>query len=144
VVIDLNELVRDFAVAAERAGIADWSRQLRDSLHLEYLQAPHCPPWLPAGFGAVYAFALCSTAGESAPCRAGSVLKVGRVEATNKRRFRHSHYLPDGPRSRSPRDALPCAPVGVVSNSVMDTRHRRSAARIIVANASFIAAAVVY
>jgi hypothetical protein len=29
VVIDLNELVRDFAVAAERAGIADWSRQLR-------------------------------------------------------------------------------------------------------------------
>ena len=99
VVIDLNELVRDFAIAAERARIDGWSRQLRDGLQLEYLQAPHCLPWLRAGFGAVYAFALSSSAGESAPCRAGCVLKVGRVGASNKRRFRYSHYRPDGPRS---------------------------------------------
>ena len=81
------------------AKIDGWSSQLRDSLSLEYLGAPHHPPPLPAGFGAVYAFAVCSTAGESAPCGTGCVLKVGRVRATNKRRFQYSHYRPDGPRS---------------------------------------------
>lgn len=97
--IGLEDLVRDFAVTAERARIDGWSPQMRDSLRVEYLPAPHDQPRLPAGFGAVYAFALGVSAGESAPCRAGCVLKVGRVGASNKRRFRYSHYRPDGPSS---------------------------------------------
>src|SRR5262249_31286521 len=98
-VIDPSDLVRDFAAAAEKAEIDGWSRQLQDSLRLEYLPAPHSQPQLSTGYGAVYAFALSSRAGESAPCRAGCVLKVGRVGASNRRRFRYSHYLPEGPRS---------------------------------------------
>ena len=62
-VIDPSDLVRDFAAAAEKAGIDGWSRQLRDSLRLEYLLAPHSQPKLPTGYGAVYAFALSSRSG---------------------------------------------------------------------------------
>jgi hypothetical protein len=84
--LDPADLIRDFAVAAESAKIKGWSDQLLDELRHDKLLARHVPPKLPPGFGAVYAFALGATAGVSAPCRAGCVLKVGRVGATNGNR----------------------------------------------------------
>jgi hypothetical protein len=69
--VDLNDLIRDFAMAAEKAKIDGWSGQVRGSLRVEYRSAPHRPPPLPAGFGAAYAFALCPTADKSVLCRAG-------------------------------------------------------------------------
>src|SRR5258708_11039160 len=97
--LDPADLVRDFAAAAETAKIKGWSDQLQDELLYEQLLAPHSPPRLPQGFGAVYAFALSTSAGESAPCGAGCVVKVGRVGVGNEKRFRYSHYRPDGPPS---------------------------------------------
>ena len=97
--IDPSDLVCDFAAAAEQASINGWSGQLRDELEPGLLRAPHCPPVLRPGYCAVYAFAISPNAREPAPCGAGTVLKVGRVGASNKRRFTRSHYNPDGPRS---------------------------------------------
>lgn len=92
-------LITEFAAVAASAHIAGWSDELRTELCPETLPAPHMPPRLWPGYGAVYAFALSAEAGTSVPCGAGCVLKVGRVSASNGRRFRHSHYKPDGPRS---------------------------------------------
>jgi hypothetical protein len=97
--LDPSELVRDFAADAGKAGIDGWSGRLQDALLHELLPAPHRPPNLREGFAAVYAFAVSAQAGEFAPCRAGCVLKVGRVGASNRRRFTSSHYRPDGPPS---------------------------------------------
>jgi hypothetical protein len=99
VMLDPADLIRDFAAAAEAAKIKGWSDELRDELRHGRLPAPHIPPKLPPGFCAVYAFALGARAGQSAPCGAGRVLKVGQVGAGNGKRFRYSHYRPDGPPS---------------------------------------------
>jgi hypothetical protein len=52
---------------------------------------------LPPGDGAVYAFAIGSAYGSSAPCGPGAVLKVGKVGPGNRRRFTRSHYNPSAP-----------------------------------------------
>jgi hypothetical protein len=88
--IDPKVLVADFAAAAGRSGIDGWPCSLRT----EVLRAPHQPPALPPGSGAVYAFALSANAGDSTPCGAGTVLKVGRVGARSEPRFRSQHYNP--------------------------------------------------
>jgi len=80
----------EFGDAATRVGLEGWPCQLRS----EALPAPHQKPVLPHGEGAVYVFAISAAYGRSAPCGPGTVLKVGRVGPNNKRRFRHSHYLP--------------------------------------------------
>ena len=98
-ILDPALLISDFAAAAESAGVAGLSDQLLNELRHETLRAPHLPRKLEPGFAAVYAFALSAEAGKSAPCGAGCVLKVGRVGATNGKRFRYSHYKPDGPPS---------------------------------------------
>ena len=88
VLIDPDVLVDDFAASAERAAINGWPCRLGTKL----LPAPHMPPALPAGHGAVYVFALADVS--SAPCGAGTVLKVGRVGARSDARFRSQHYSP--------------------------------------------------
>ena len=80
VLIDPEALVTDFAVSADKAAINGWPCRLRT----EVLPAPHAPPVLPAGHGAVYAFAL--TDALPAPCEAGTVLKVGRIGARSEAR----------------------------------------------------------
>ena len=67
VLIDPGILVNDFAASADKAAINGWPCQLRPGL----LPAPHTPPALRAGYGAVYAFALADLS--SAPCGAGTV-----------------------------------------------------------------------
>lgn len=88
VLIDPETLVMDFAASADKAAISGWPCRLRTEL----LPAPHTPPLLPAGCGAVYAFALADAS--SAPCGAGTVLKVGRIGARSEARFRSQHYNP--------------------------------------------------
>ena len=88
VLIGPDMLVTDFAAAADKAAINGWPCRLRTEL----LPAPHMPPMLPAGYGAVYAFALAEVS--SAPCGAGTVLKVGRIGARSETRFRFQHYSP--------------------------------------------------
>jgi hypothetical protein len=85
-----SRLIAEFGDAAAKVGIEGWPCQLRS----EALPAPHQKPMLPPGEGAVYVFAISAAHGRSAPCGAGTVLKVGRVGPNNKRRFRHSHYNP--------------------------------------------------
>jgi hypothetical protein len=58
--IDLDILMADFAASAELAAIDGWPCPLR----WEVLRAPHEPPALRQGFGAVYAFALSSAASQ--------------------------------------------------------------------------------
>jgi hypothetical protein len=86
--IDPETLVTDFAASADKAVINGWPCRLRG----EILHAPHTPPVLPAGYGAVYAFALADAS--SAPCGIGTVLKVGRIGARSEARFRSQHYNP--------------------------------------------------
>jgi hypothetical protein len=88
--IDLDILVADFTASADGAGVDGWPCPLRTQI----LRAPHVQPALPDGHGAVYAFALGATAGQSAACGAGTVLKVGRVGARSDPRFRSQHYNP--------------------------------------------------
>ena len=90
VMVDPGVLIAEFGDAATRVGLEGWPCQLRS----EALPAPHQKPVLPHGEGAVYVFAISAAYGRSAPCGPGTVLKVGRVGPNNKRRFRHSHYLP--------------------------------------------------
>lgn len=51
VLIDPDVLVDDFAASADKAAINGWPCTLRPEL----LPAPHMPPALRAGYGAVYA-----------------------------------------------------------------------------------------
>lgn len=91
--IEPDVLISDFGNAAAKAGIRGWPCPLR----FKTLPAPHQKPALPPGEGAVYVFTTGSAYGSSAPCGAGTVLKVGKVGPGNKRRFRHSHYNPSAP-----------------------------------------------
>jgi hypothetical protein len=93
VLIDAETSVTDFTASADEAAIDGWPCRLEP----QFLPAPHMPPVLPAGYGAVYAFALAE--GSSAPCGAGTVLKVGRVGARSEPRFRFQHYSPRAARS---------------------------------------------
>jgi hypothetical protein len=88
--LDPGTLLADFAMSAKHAAVDDWPCPLRTDV----LRAPHSPPALPPGYGAVYAFALGAAAGESAPCGVGTVLKVGRIGARSEPRFRYQHYKP--------------------------------------------------
>ncbi len=81
-------LVEDFGVAATAAGVEGWPCEIRT----EILRAPHHHPALPAGFCAVYIFALAYEYGESTPAGPGAVLKVGRVGPASGPRFTYQHY----------------------------------------------------
>lgn len=92
--ISPDELIRDFGAAASIAGTAGWPCEIRG----EVLPAPHRPPSsLPAGFGAVYAFALGSAS--TAPAGGGRVLKVGKAGPNTAARFTSQHYSPRAARS---------------------------------------------
>jgi hypothetical protein len=91
--IDPDTLIADFGDAAAKAGINGWPCPLRFEVH----PAPHQKPKLPPGQGAVYVFAIGPAYGASAPCGPRTVLKVGEVGPTNKRRFTRSHYRPTAP-----------------------------------------------
>jgi hypothetical protein len=101
--IEPDVLISDFGNAAAKAGIRGWPCPLR----FETLPAPHQKPALPPGEGAVYVFTTGSAYGSSAPCGAGTVLKVGKVGPGNKRRFRHSHLSRSGEYGRSRRAGEP-------------------------------------
>jgi hypothetical protein len=88
--LDPGVLIAEFGDAAAKVGLKGWPCQLR----FEALPAPHQKPVLPPGEGAVYVFAISAAYGRSARCGSGTVLKVGKVGPRNKRRFRHSHYIP--------------------------------------------------
>jgi hypothetical protein len=87
--ISPDELIHDFGVAAAAAGTVGWPCEMRG----EVLSAPHRPPSsLPAGFGAVYGFALRSSS--AAPAGGGRALKVGKAGPNSTARFTSQHYSP--------------------------------------------------
>lgn len=89
-----DELIKDFGNAGSAAGTDGWPCEMRG----EILSAPHRPPSsLPAGFGAVYAFALLASA--TAPAGGGRVLKVGKAGPNSSARFTSQHYSPASARS---------------------------------------------
>ncbi len=83
-----DALVEDFAAAASAAAMEGWPCEIRT----EILRAPHRRPPLPAGFAAVYVFALAEEYGRATPAGAGAVLKVGRVGPASGPRFSYQHY----------------------------------------------------
>jgi hypothetical protein len=88
VLIDPEELIRDFDYAASVASTAGWPCEMK----AEVLRAPHeAPKRLPSRFGAVYAFAMRSSS--SVPAGSGRVLKVGKVGVNSAARFTSQHYL---------------------------------------------------
>jgi hypothetical protein len=99
---DPDGLVEGFDAAAMAADIAGWPCAVR----VERLPAPHRPPPLPTGFGAVYAFSLSEAAAPRAPAGAGAVLKVGRVGPNSAARFTWQHYQPGSARSSLARSLL--------------------------------------
>jgi hypothetical protein len=99
---DADALVEAFGSAALAAEIAGWPCAVR----VERLPAPHRPPPLPTGFGAVYAFSLSEAAAPRAPAGAGAVLKVGRVGPNSAARFTWQHYQPGSARSSLARSLL--------------------------------------
>jgi hypothetical protein len=86
VMADPDDLIAQFRDDAAKAGIEGWPC----SLTHQVLPAPHRAKSLPAGSAAVYVFAFSDTAGRSAPCGPGTVLKVGST--TSEMRFRYMHY----------------------------------------------------
>ncbi len=88
VLTDPDALVEDFAAAASAAAMEGWPCEIRT----EILRAPHRRPPLPAGFAAVYVFALAEEYGRATPAGAGAVLKVGRVGPASGPRFSYQHY----------------------------------------------------
>lgn len=88
--IDLDDLLGGFADSAGVCEIAGWPC----SITTELVKAPHRQPTLPAGMGAVYAFALSQSAGSRAPAGPGAVLKAGRVGPNSGQRFYSQHYSP--------------------------------------------------
>ena len=91
--IDPTVLANDFARAASSADIDGWPC----AIHTECLYAPHTPPALPAGHGAVYMFVLGERLGSEAPAGPGTVLKVGRVGPGSAPRFSYQHYGTSAP-----------------------------------------------
>ncbi len=85
---DPDTLLEDFAAAANAAGVERWPCEIRTKI----LRAPHRHPPLPAGFGAVYVFALGEEYGRATPAGGGAVLKVGRVGPASGARFSYQHY----------------------------------------------------
>ena len=89
-----DDLIKDFGIAASAAGTNGWPCEMRGEL----LSAPHRPPsGLPAGYGAVYAFALRSSS--TAAAGGGRVLKVGKTGPNSAARFTSQHYSPGSARS---------------------------------------------
>lgn len=94
VLIDPNQLIRDFGDAAAFASTVGWPCEFRT----EVLRAPHdAPKRMPPGFGAVYAFAFGSSS--SAPAGVGRVLKVGKAGVNSAARFTSQHYSPGSAQS---------------------------------------------
>lgn len=93
--LPLDALVDEFAAAASACEIPGWPCDIR----AEVIRAPHRAPSLPAGFGAVYVFALSQDQGRHAPAGPGAVLKVGRVGPNSNPRFSSQHYNPTSARS---------------------------------------------
>jgi len=91
--VEPDILVAEFSYAASAAGIDGWPCEIRT----EFLTAPHHPPTLPVGFGAVYVFALGSTYGTGTEAGSGTVLKVGRVGPSSGPRFTYQHYGSSAP-----------------------------------------------
>lgn len=85
---DPNALAVDFGNAAAAAATEGWPCEIRT----EVLPAPHRPPTLPTGFGAVYVFALGRAYETAAPAGPRTVLKVGRVGPASGPRFSYQHY----------------------------------------------------
>ncbi len=90
VLTELNELLADFTAVAERLRLPGWPCDVGTEL----VPAPHRPPRLPPGYGAVYVFALSAYSGARAPAGPGAGLKVGRVGPNSAARFTSQHYLP--------------------------------------------------
>lgn len=98
--IDGDQLVADFSEAAGELDLPGWPCQLEHEL----LPAPHTPRSLPAGYGAVYAFALGRATTSAAG--AGMVLKVGKVGPNSNARFQSQHYLPTSAQSNLAKSLL--------------------------------------
>jgi hypothetical protein len=88
VMTDPSSLVAQFGEDATEARIIGWPCPLR----FEVMAAPHKPTRLPIGSAAVYVFAFSAAAGQSVPCGAGTVLKVGKAGPNSEARFRYMHY----------------------------------------------------
>ena len=88
--IEPESLIAGFAAAADLVGMEGWPCVLR----AETLRAPHKPPALPPGHGAVYVFALSDAYGGATPAGSKTVLKVGRVGPQSAPRFTYQHYNP--------------------------------------------------
>jgi hypothetical protein len=99
---DADVLLADFAEAAARAEIEGWPCGLRSQV----LSAPHRATSLPPGSTAVYVFAFSTSAGRSAPCGPGTVLKVGKVGPNSEARFRYMHYNPGSSNSNLAKSLL--------------------------------------
>jgi hypothetical protein len=95
VLTDLHELVADFTEVAAKVGLAGWPCEVAS----EFVPAPHRPPRLPVGYGAVYVFALSAESGARVPAGPGAGLKVGRVGPKSAARFTSQHYLPSSAHS---------------------------------------------
>jgi hypothetical protein len=133
--VDPDVLIAEFGDAADKVAIEGWPCQLRS----EALAAPHQKPVLPPGEGAVYVFAISAAYGRSAPCGPGTVLKVSRVGPSNKRRFRHSHYIPTARTISTLAQSLLAHPIlwpwlgiqdldaEIVENWMLTNRHAQSA-----------------
>lgn len=63
----------------------------------EHVPAPHDPPNLKPGKGAIYVFSL--TKNNTSPAGQNRVLKVGKVGPNSEPRFKYQHYNPDSARS---------------------------------------------
>ena len=91
--IDAAQLLDDFSRACAKQGMV-----VPDIEHGRAL-APHVPPSLRSGKGAVYVFSLSERWGERSPAGPHRVLKVGKVGANSNPRFQYQHYNPRSTRS---------------------------------------------
>lgn len=85
--IDIEAVVANYLRAARAQDLPEPS-DLRTATH----PAPHKPPPLPSGWGAIYLFVLSDVFGSG--CEAGPhrVLKVGRTSPNSLPRFTYQHY----------------------------------------------------
>ena len=103
--IDAPELLDDFSRACAEQGMA-----VVDIEHGRAL-APHVPPSLPSGKGAVYVFSLSGRWGARSPAGPNRVLKVGKVGANSNPRFQYQHY--------NPRSAMSTLASSLLANRVL-------------------------
>jgi hypothetical protein len=73
--VEPSSLLAEFSAAAGIEGLEGWPCHIRT----EVVAAPHRPPPLLPGHGAIYVFALAEHYGSTVPAGSGAVLKVGLV-----------------------------------------------------------------